>query len=74
MIKNNINKLREEMDKNGIDVYYFNTSDYHQSEYVPEYFKTLAYFSGFTGSLASLLIKDFAFFNSFSASISFSIY
>ena len=62
MTKNNINKLREEMDKNGIDVYYFNTSDYHQSEYVPEYFKTLAYFSGFTGSLASLLIsKDDAF-------------
>lgn len=32
------------------------------SEYVPEYFRTIAYFSGFTGSLATLLVsKDDAF-------------
>ena len=45
------------MEKEGIDVYYLNTSDYHMSEYVPEYFKTILYFSGFTGSLATLLVS-----------------
>ena len=44
------------MEKEGVDVYYMNTSDYHMSEYVPEYFKTIAYFSGFTGSMATLLV------------------
>lgn len=56
MIQERIIALRKAMKENGIDVYYFNTSDYHMSEYVPEYFKTIAYFSGFTGSLATLLI------------------
>ena len=46
------------MRKADIDVYYFNTSDYHMSEYVPEYFKTIAYYSGFTGSLATLLVTQ----------------
>ncbi len=45
------------MQKEGIDLYYFNTSDYHMSEYVPEYFRTIEYFSGFTGSLATLLVS-----------------
>lgn len=44
------------MAQNGVDVYYFNTSDYHMSEYVAEYFKTIRYFSGFSGSLATLLV------------------
>lgn len=56
MIEERIIALREAMKQKGIDVYYFNTSDYHMSEYVPEYFKTIAYFSGFTGSLATLLV------------------
>ena len=45
------------MQKEKIDLYYFNTSDYHMSEYVPEYFRTIEYFSGFTGSLATLLVS-----------------
>lgn len=48
--------LREKMIEAKMDAYYFNTSDYHLSEYVPEYFKTIRYFSGFTGSLASLIV------------------
>ncbi|MBQ6479088.1 MAG: aminopeptidase P family N-terminal domain-containing protein [Erysipelotrichaceae bacterium] len=56
MIKRRLTALRSAMQKEGIDLYYFNTSDYHMSEYVPEYFKTIAYFSGFTGSLATLLV------------------
>ena len=56
MITDRINKLREEMKVNNIDVYYFTTSDDHLSEYVSEYYRTIEYFSGFTGSLATLII------------------
>ena len=57
MIKRRLTGLRSAMQKEGIDLYYFNTSDYHMSEYVPEYFRTIEYFSGFTGSLATLLVS-----------------
>lgn len=53
-----IEALRKQMKDNKIDVYYLNTSDYHMSEYVPLYFKTIEYFTGFTGSLATLLIDN----------------
>ena len=54
--------LQSKIAASGIDLYYLNTCDYHLSEYVPEYFKTIAYFSGFTGSLATLLVsKDDAY-------------
>ena len=56
MVTERLNSLKKAMEREGIDVYYFNTSDYHMSEYVPEYFKTILYFSGFTGSLATLLV------------------
>ena len=56
MINERLNRLKTAMLKHNIDVYYFNTSDYHMSEYVADYFKTLAYFSGFTGSMATLLV------------------
>ena len=58
MVNNRLNKLREAMSQHDIDVYYFNTSDYHMSEYVADFFKTIAYFSGFTGSLATLLVDQ----------------
>lgn len=62
MIKERILLLQEKMSNEQIDLYYLNTSDYHMSEYVSEYFKTIAYFSGFTGSLASFIItKDDAY-------------
>ena len=53
----NIKKLQNSLNKYNIDVYYMNSTDYHMSEYVPEYFKTIRYFSGFTGSLATLLVS-----------------
>ena len=56
MTTNRIEALRANMKKAGIDAYYLNTSDYHMSEYVPEYFKTIRYFSGFTGSLATFIV------------------
>ena len=56
MINERLNKLRERMAEEGIDVYYFSTSDYHMSEYVADYFRTILYFSNFSGSLATLLV------------------
>lgn len=58
MIEERIARLQEAMKKEGIDVYYLNTSDYHMSEYVPAYFRTIHYFSGFSGSLATLLVSE----------------
>ena len=58
MIKERLNALRQQMEKENVDVFYFNTTDFHMSEYVADYFKTLAYFSGFTGSLATLLVSQ----------------
>lgn len=48
--------LKKALKNNKIDAYYLNTSDYHMSEYVPDYFKTIKYFSGFSGSLATLIV------------------
>lgn len=62
MENKHLKALQDKLIKEKIDLYYLNTSDYHMSEYVPEYFKTIAYFSGFTGSLATLLVaKDAAY-------------
>lgn len=58
MINSRIKALQRRIIKQRIDLYYLNTSDYHMSEYVPEYFKTIAYFTGFTGSLATLLVSQ----------------
>ena len=51
-----INALKTKIKENKLDAYYLNTSDFHMSEYVPEYFKTIRYFSGFSGSLATLMV------------------
>lgn len=56
MIKERLKALQAQLVKKNLDLYYLNTSDYHMSEYVPEYFKTIKYFSGFSGSLATLLV------------------
>lgn len=53
-----INALKKAMKDNDIDVFYMNTSDYHCSEYVAKYFKTIEYFTGFSGSLATLLVDE----------------
>ena len=44
-----LDKLRVEMNKRGIDVYLVPTDDFHQSEYVGDYFRAIHYLSGFTG-------------------------
>lgn len=48
--------LREAMRKESVDVYFITTADYHGSEYVADFFKVRAFFSGFTGSNGDLLV------------------
>lgn len=56
MIKNRIEKLRKIMDENDIYAYIIPSSDFHQSEYVGDYFKSREYISGFTGSAGTVVI------------------
>ncbi len=51
-----LNALRSEMKKRGIDIYVIPTSDFHNSEYVGEYFKAREYVSGFTGSAGTAVV------------------
>ncbi len=50
--------LREKMRQSGVDCYYVNTADYHQSEYVPDAFRTRAWLTGFSGSQGSALVTQ----------------
>ena len=54
-----LSDLREKMAEKGIDVYIVPTADFHQSEYVGEYFKARKYITGFSGSAGTAVItKD----------------
>ena len=48
--------LRTLMAQRGIDAYLVPTSDFHDSEYVGEYFKCRKYLTGFTGSAGTAVI------------------
>ena len=56
MINKRIEKLRTLMKEKNIYAYIIPSSDYHQSEYVGEYFKSRQYMSGFTGSAGTLIV------------------
>ena len=58
MIKERIERLRNIMKEKNIYAYIIPSSDYHQSEYVGEYFKTREYMSGFTGSAGTLVVTQ----------------
>ena len=55
-IAQRINNLRSVMKEKGVDMYVVPTADYHQSEYVGEYFKEREYITGFTGSAGTAVI------------------
>lgn len=55
-IPERIAELRREMKAFGMDAYIVPTADFHQSEYVGEYFKCREYITGFTGSAGTALI------------------
>lgn len=56
MIRERIEHLRQKMKQEKIDLYFIPTADFHQSEYVGEYFKCREFMSGFTGSAGSLVV------------------
>ena len=56
MIQERLKELRAQMQERGIDIYIVPTSDFHQSEYVGEYFKARKYMTGFTGSAGTAVI------------------
>lgn len=57
-MKDRIEALRVLMKENHIDIYLVPTADFHQSEYVGEYFKCRNYLSGFTGSAGTLVVTS----------------
>ncbi len=58
MINNRIAKLRAIMKEKNVDMYFIPTSDFHDSEYVHDYFKARSYMSGFTGSAGILIVTQ----------------
>lgn len=56
VIQGRLAALRSQMKENGIDYYMIPTADYHNSEYVNDFFKVREYFCGFTGSSGTLLV------------------
>lgn len=55
-IPERLSRLRALMSEYKIDYYLIPTSDYHDSEYVGDYFRAREYMSGFTGSAGTLLV------------------
>lgn len=57
-VRERIRNLQEKMKEERIDYYLIPTADYHNSEYVNDFFKVRKYFSGFTGSNGSLVVSQ----------------
>ena len=53
-----LEKLRNVMKAERVDFYVIPTDDFHGSEYVGDYFKTRAWFSGFSGSAGTLVVGE----------------
>ncbi len=58
MIQERLRRLRQEMKKENIQAYIIPTSDFHQTEYVADYFACRKYMSGFTGSAGTLVVLE----------------
>ena len=58
MIRSRIEALQAIMKESNIDVWMVCTADYHQSEYVSDYFKMRIFLSGFTGSAGTLIVTQ----------------
>lgn len=60
-INERISALRKAMADKNIDAYMIPSADFHQSEYVGDYFKSREFISGFNGSAGTVIVtKDFA--------------
>lgn len=58
IIKGRIEALRNKMREQGIHWYLVPTADFHNSEYVNEYFKAREFLTGFTGSNGTLVLSE----------------
>lgn len=56
-IRERVELFRERLRETGIDIYLVPTADFHNSEYVSDYFKVREFLSGFSGSNGVLLIS-----------------
>ncbi|MBR1771413.1 MAG: aminopeptidase P family protein [Lachnospiraceae bacterium] len=56
LIQARLSALRKQMAEKKIDYYMIPTADFHNSEYVSDYFKVREYFSNFTGSNGTLVV------------------
>lgn len=56
IIKDRLTALRTAMKNAGIDFYMIPTADFHNSEYVSDYFKVREFFCNFSGSNGTLLV------------------
>ena len=52
----NLELFQEKMKEKKYDAYVIPTSDYHNSEYISDFFKSRQFLSGFTGSAGTLLV------------------
>lgn len=57
-INSRVNNLRKVMRDKEIDAYIILTGDPHQSEYIPEYYKSRQWISGFIGSAGTIVITN----------------
>ena len=55
-INNRLKELRSAISQHGCDAIIIPSNDPHQSEYVSDYWKARAHFSGFSGSAGTLVI------------------
>lgn len=53
-----LNTLRQIMEKKHVDYYMIPTADFHNSEYVHDYFKCREFMSGFTGSNGTMVVSQ----------------
>ena len=56
MIQERLQNLRAKMQENGVQADIIPTSDFHETEYVSDYFACRKYMSGFTGSAGTLVV------------------
>lgn len=56
MIRDRLKQLRKNMKAKGIFAYVIPSADFHQSEYVGDYFKCREFISGFTGSAGTVVV------------------
>lgn len=57
-MKKELTLLRQKMQEQSIDVCLIPMDDFHQSEHVSDYFKTIEYITGFTGDSCKLVVTQ----------------